>query len=370
MAVAYGRVTHDQRHTRYSPCEVCKGYDDRRLGDDRCYGYRSGDDRYEFCTNPAYAGNLTQRADGSYQHKMDGPCWCEDDHASTFRLDPLPKRAPATPAKISRTHQHHPTIATHEYRDAHGVPRFRVARFWSGKEPPPGLENVPKCMPQRPDGAGDWIDGLDGKPYAGLYRLPELLAADPRRPVFIPEGEKCADALAALGAVVTCNAGGASKGKGKWREEYNARFRDRHVVILADADENGRAHAQGILENLTSVAKSVRLLELEGVPDVADWLANGHTLLELLEIIACLPSAQNSNPGMSSSTGGTTAQKCPNCQQVEERAKMAETSLANLRREQAMTSRILALPKEQLSPPLKPAAIAVREVLSQPRARD
>jgi hypothetical protein len=35
-----------------------------------------------------------------------------------------------------------------------------------------------------------------------------------------------------------------------------------------------------------------------------------------------------------------------------------------------MTTRILGLPKEQLSAPLKPAAIAVREVLSQPRARD
>ena len=44
-----------------------------------------------------------------------------------------------------------------------------------------------------------------------LYRLPEVLAAGE---VWVVEGEKDADSLAALGIVATCNAGGA----GKWSE--------------------------------------------------------------------------------------------------------------------------------------------------------
>ena len=49
------------------------------------------------------------------------------------------------------------------------------------------------------------------------YRLPELLAADPR-PVYVPEGEKDVDRLRGLGVTATCNPQGA----GKWRKEYNS----------------------------------------------------------------------------------------------------------------------------------------------------
>lgn len=45
------------------------------------------------------------------------------------------------------------------------------------------------------------------------YRLPELVAAPLSSAIYIVEGEKDADRLAALGLVATCNAGGA----GKWK---------------------------------------------------------------------------------------------------------------------------------------------------------
>ena len=84
--------------------------------------------------------------------------------------------------------------------------RFRVARFWSKAT---GLQ---RARPRSPSACrngrihgwpGEWIDGLDAIPYGGLYRLPELIEADPFAPVFIPEGEKCAEALEDLGEVAT-----------------------------------------------------------------------------------------------------------------------------------------------------------------------
>ena len=44
------------------------------------------------------------------------------------------------------------------------------------------------------------------------YRLPELIATQPDAPVFITEGEKCADIVVKCGYVATS----ASEGPGKW----------------------------------------------------------------------------------------------------------------------------------------------------------
>lgn len=44
------------------------------------------------------------------------------------------------------------------------------------------------------------------------YRLPELIATQPDAPVFITEGEKCADIVVKCGYVTTS----ASEGPGKW----------------------------------------------------------------------------------------------------------------------------------------------------------
>ena len=113
-----------------------------------------------------------------------------------------------------------------------------------------------------------------------LYRLPELLAADPDRFVFVCEGEKDADNLAATGLIATTNIGGASK----WRPEYGVHFTGRHVVVLPDNDPPGRDHAATVARSLHDVAASVRILELPGLPpkgDASDWLAAGGAVEEL-----------------------------------------------------------------------------------------
>ena len=129
-----------------------------------------------------------------------------------------------------------------------------------------------------------------------LYRLPDLLAADGREPVFIPEGEKDADRLADLGLVATTNPGGA----GKWHVlEDLEPLRDRRVVVLPDNDQPGGRHAQQVAQSLQSLDARVKVVDLPGLPekgDVSDWLDGGHTKEELLGLIAGEPEWQAMEP--------------------------------------------------------------------------
>jgi hypothetical protein len=86
-------------------------------------------------------------------------------------------------------------IASYPYRNADGVVVYEVLRY------------KPKSFAQRvPNGTGGFIYKLDGVPRV-LYRLPELMQF-PSATVFICEGEKDADAVAALGLCATTISGG------------------------------------------------------------------------------------------------------------------------------------------------------------------
>lgn len=140
---------------------------------------------------------------------------------------------------------------------------------------------------RRPDGKGGFINGL-GKARRVLYRLPEVLAADPSATVFVCEGEKDADRLSALGLVATTNSGGA----GKWRDEYNDAVRVRHVCILPDNDAAGRNHCRAVANLLSGIAARVRILELPNLPDkgdLSDWLDAGGTAEQLTALAAGAP---------------------------------------------------------------------------------
>jgi putative DNA primase/helicase len=158
------------------------------------------------------------------------------------------------------------------YRDARGKLLHEAVRF------------DPKDFAQRrPDGAGGYIWNLDGIERVP-YRLPELLAANPDALNFLPEGEKDVERLAALGLVATTNPEGA----GKWRDEYTAVLKGRHVAILPDHDEEGRKHAEKVARALFGEATSVKVVALPGLPekgDVSDWLDAGNTVEDLLRIV-------------------------------------------------------------------------------------
>lgn len=169
-------------------------------------------------------------------------------------------------------------VATYDYRDEGGELLFQVVRF------------EPKDFRQRrpdPSKPGEWINNLKDVRRV-LYRLPELLAADPARPVFICEGEGKVERLRALGLIATT----APQGAGKWKDEYAQPLRGRSVVILPDHDKPGQDHGQAVARSVATVAALVKILELPGLQekgDVKNWLDAGGTAERLQELADAAP---------------------------------------------------------------------------------
>jgi|GEM_PF-4354222 len=253
-------VSARQRFTKQHPCPVCGGYDQAPRGEgERCFGFLSDDGQYAHCTREDDVSGLTMEQDSlTYAHKLAGPCRCGRQHGPEERAAGKPKIA-----------------ALYDYRDGSGTLRFQVVRL------------EPKAFRQRrPDGAGGWVWNLTDVDRV-LYRLPELLA-EPSRLVFLTEGEKDADALAGLGLLATCNAGGA----GKWHGNYSAALAGRYVAILPDQDEPGKRHADIVAHALAGIAASVRVVTLPDLPehgDVSDWLAAGGTRVALERLVKAAP---------------------------------------------------------------------------------
>jgi RecA-family ATPase len=78
-------------------------------------------------------------------------------------------------------------------------------------------------------------------------------------------------------------------GAGKWDDTYSAALKDATVIVLPDNDQAGRAHADLLTARLSGYVRSLRRIELPGLPetgDVADWLSAGHTIEELTALSA------------------------------------------------------------------------------------
>src|SRR6185312_7901171 len=112
--------------------------------------------------------------------------------------------------------------------------------------------------------------------------------------VYVVEGEKDADRLnvefdragLAYAAVATTSAQGAHD-TGRWAA-YAPALAGRGVVVIADADPDGRRHARGVCGFLAEGCQSVKLIELPDVGakgDVSDWLDQGSTLDDLWAVV-------------------------------------------------------------------------------------
>ena len=211
-----------------------------------------------------------------------------DDGRPAFpRTDPRPASKP-------RPIQPVPPPTYYEYQDEQGQALFRVVR----RNLPNGKKDIHQ---ERWTGSG-WAAKLQGVRLVP-YRLPELIRSSVDDPVFVVEGEKCADALARLGCVATTNSGGA----GKWLPEYRDHFRDRDVIVLPDNDEPGRKHGASVVASLGPVAESIQIVTLPGLSekgDIADWLAMGQTLDDLAELVEGNPDPWSADTA--SETDGET----------------------------------------------------------------
>lgn len=201
----------------------------------------------------------------------------------------VPGQKPRAGGKPKRVPRVAKKTADYYYRDEGGAVVFRACR-WEWAEDGKKFKEF-TC--QRPNGEGGWLDGIKGLARP-LYRLPELLAADPAATVFIVEGEKKVERLAEWGLVATCNVGGANA---RWNHTYTDWLVGRHVVILPDNDPPnektgervGHAHALKIYRALLGQAASAKIVDLPGLPpkgDVVDWIDAGGTLPQFLQIVA------------------------------------------------------------------------------------
>ena len=179
---------------------------------------------------------------------------------------PVPAQSAAKPQAQS---------AEYIYKLTDGTPHLRVKR------------TPEKQFYQSHWNGSSWENGAPKGPKIP-YRLPELLEAG-HETVLVVEGEKDADALAALGFTATTNSGGAEK----FSSDLVEYFKGRDVCVLPDNDEPGERHAQQVADRLTAVARSVRIVRLTGLPskgDVSDWIAAGGTADQLVDLLHAEPS--------------------------------------------------------------------------------
>ena len=155
----------------------------------------------------------------------------------------------------------------HSYYDADGAEAYQALRMY------------PKSFRLRqPDGKGGYLHNIKGiTPLP--YNLPAIISR-PTEPVFIVEGEQCADVLIEAGLVATTNHGGA----GKWGEEHAQHLEGRNVIVMPDNDQVGHRHADAVVASLWGKANQIKRVDLPGLPDkgdVVDYL-RAHTLEELV----------------------------------------------------------------------------------------
>jgi AAA domain len=182
-----------------------------------------------------------------------------------------------------------PASIFYDYRDENDVTVFRVERrpagassrfIQHGPAPGGGFYSAKGCM-----------QGV----RRVLYRLPDIMAADPAAIVFVCEGEKDADRVAAAGLVSTTNPGGA----GKFLADHAEVLRGRTVAVLEDNDEAGRKHVADVAAKLAGIAERCAILRLPDLPpkgDVSDWLDRGSTPAQLFDHAAAALAGDLSDP--------------------------------------------------------------------------
>jgi hypothetical protein len=231
------------------------------------------------------------------------------------------------------------------YRNAQGQPVGFVLRWET--------EQGKEIRPIARQADGQWTIGAMPPPRP-LYRLPELLAAQVERSVWVVEGEKCADAAVSLGLLATTSAGGAQAAdKTDWSP-----LRDRLVVILPDHDDAGRRYAEQVAKLCLSVgAASVRILDLaQHLPDLP---AGG----DLADLVASpdhygLPTDEPHGPAELAASLYLLAQNTPLWQPEQRQSEETQTSGEANPSPSSGKARVLITPAEHEAVQAAAAALA------------
>lgn len=137
--------------------------------------------------------------------------------------------------------------------------------------------------------SGEWVKGLKSK-IRVMYNLPQVLEAKASGAwVFLVEGEKDAERLSTQGLVATTPIEGAGS---RLHQEYIGQLEGCNVVLLYDEDAAGYKRRDQWKDLLQDKVAAMKVIELPGLQyrdnsgaDVSDWLRDGHTTEELLELV-------------------------------------------------------------------------------------
>lgn len=172
------------------------------------------------------------------------------------------------------------------YRDLDGRPVFKVQRF-----DPSSRKKTFRQL--RADGQAGWISGTGAMARVPrvLYRVDELKG---KKTAWVPEGERCVDALLEIGCPATTNSAGACRWEsttfpiafGSYAEQLRQAGVE-NVVVLPDCDEPGRRHADTVARSCHAAVVTVPDMPPKG--DVIDFLARGGTRDGLEQCVASTP---------------------------------------------------------------------------------
>lgn len=99
--------------------------------------------------------------------------------------------------------------------------------------------------------------------------------------VYVPEGEKDVEAIEAVGGTAVCPPQGAATPPDRFDWTVLAGLT---VIVVADRDDNGRKHARAVVKTLDGIALRVEVFEAAVGKDVADHIAAGLALHELVRV--------------------------------------------------------------------------------------
>ncbi|MEU7764351.1 AAA family ATPase [Nocardia sp. NPDC049190] len=122
-----------------------------------------------------------------------------------------------------------------------------------------------------------------GTALFGSDRLPDNRGV----PVLVVEGEKDVIAAEAIGAFAVSQAQGANTppGKADWSS-----LRGRPVLVVADKDDPGRDRAEKVAGHLAGIAARVTVAQAKSGNDLADHVAAGHDVGDLVVLAEVRPA--------------------------------------------------------------------------------
>ncbi len=190
-----------------------------------------------------------------------------------YSLSAAKPPAPADKSKAPKKENHGPVIEEypHIYRDPDGKEAYRKNRVkfkdGSKKFRFEYQDKSGNTKPKKPAGCNN------------LYNLDKLATAAPDTPLYIVEGEKCADAMTVAGFLATTTNTGAQNSINKYLSDTDRKYLDNFPVkiMIPDNDKPGGEYAQAWKQE-----QGARILPLPDIwpecpekGDIADYLEAG-----------------------------------------------------------------------------------------------